>query len=634
MNLKTLLLALAMASVPQVTPAVVITVTNVDNYLLDGVTVAQGSLLEALQVIGDGDTIRFDIPGTGPQIIATPPEGYPFITNNNVTIDGYSQPGAVPNTNPILGGNNARIKIVLDSSAGPDQRTLLGPLGNPGFGDSESAMLALLGAKNCTIKGLSFLSRYTDDSDTDPDIYCVALINDATGARLQGCWFGLAPDGVQVAAGLSAVAAFRGDGGTTADGLIFGTDGDGVNDVAEFNLSIGMVLAINLQTPGVKVSGNYINVFPNGVTFFDVDALAFNLGTTVESIENGSGHNMIIGTDGDGVSDANERNIFAHSVYDRTVEFWGDHATNVIIAGNYFGVGVDGHTPAPVPTNASPDFVQVKDHGSIRIGSNGDGVSDTLEGNLFYNFPGTKFIDATGSQGAGTITQIVVRRNQFKNCKFPAIPFADSAVSYASYYTGVVTDPTLAVPVLQQMFGGVLNGSFVPPDGVNYTTAIIDLYAVDPAGLSSRLYWPVPMVHPSTWLGGYKDNGPFDLDPTPNQFAINVSTLGLAPGTYVAVAVTYSTQDRLFNADQAITGPMSNPLASRPTLLMSYLPDLQQLELSWLAQPNGFGVQASEALVGSDWLRIPGDSYSGGRNILQTQMDPFSPIQFYRLISQ
>ncbi len=475
-------------------------------------------------------------------------------------------------------------------------------------------MLALLGAKNCTIRGLSFLSRYTDESDADPGIYCVALVNDATGVRLQGCWFGLAPDGSHLAGGRSAVASFKGEGGATGTGLVFGTDGDGLNDVAEFNISMGMQIAINLETPNVKVSGNYINVFPNGVTFLNVDALAFNEGTDVESIENGAGHNMIIGTDGDGVSD-------------------GEHPTNVVIAGNYFGVGVDGHTAAPVPTNASPGFVQVQDHSTIRIGSNGDGVSDTLEGNLFYNFPGAKFIDVASPQAPGTMGKIVARRNRFNNCKFQAIPFADSAVNYASYYDGVVSDATLAVPILSGLSGGILTGSFVPPDGVNYTSAIIDLYAVDPAGLASRLYWPAPIVHSSTWLGGYKDNGPYDYDPTPNQFAIDLNILRLAPGTYVAVAVTYSTHDRLFNAGQAITGPMSNPLAGEPTLLMTYSPDLQQLELSWLALPDAFTAQVTDALGFGGWSGIPGGSYSDGRNVLQVQMDPTLSKQFYRLIS-
>ncbi len=630
---KLLFLGLVVAVAGPTCPAAILTVTTVENYLSDNTTVAPGSFLQALQSAGDGDSIYFNIPGAGSHVIATPQSGYPLITVSNLNIDGYSQPGSSPNTNSILGGNNAQIRIVLDSTAGPGQRTLLGPLNNPGFDNSESAILGLVGAKNARIRGLSFLSRYTAESDADPDIYCVALINDSTGARLQGCWFGLAPDGTTVAGGSSAVASFKGDGGSTSSGLIFGTDGDGVRDVAEFNVCIGMQLALNLETPNVKVSGNYINVFPNGVTFFNVGALADSLGTTVESIENGDGDNMVIGTDGDGFSDANERNIIGHSAYPRIIEFWGN-ATNVVVAGNYFGVGVDGHTQAPVPTNASPDFVQIESGGSIRIGSNGDGRSDTLEGNLFYNLPGAKFVDATGTQSGDAITKIVVRRNQFSHCNFAGIPFADSAVSYASYYSSVVTDATAAVPVLQQIKGGILNGSFVPPDGINYSNALIDLYTVDGPGLVTRLSWPRPLVHPSRWLGGYKDNGPFDFDPTPNQFSINITGLGLAESTYVAVAVTYSKEDRLFNADSAVTGPLSLPVASRPTLLMSYPPGSSQLELSWIAPAGVFTAQSNEVVDYVNWIEILGESYSDGRNVLPVQIDLFSPNQFYRLISR
>src|SRR5207302_8289375 len=58
-------------------------------------------------------TISFNVPGTAGQVhyLQTPPNGYPIITNNGVTIDGYSQPGASPNSNPIHAPNNARIKI-------------------------------------------------------------------------------------------------------------------------------------------------------------------------------------------------------------------------------------------------------------------------------------------------------------------------------------------------------------------------------------------------------------------------------------------------------------------------------------------------------------------------------------------
>ena len=240
MKAQHLFLTAALAALPCLSIADIITVTTVDNYLPDDVATNPGSLLDALQIAADGDTIQFNIPGSGPHVIATPQDGYPLISNNDLTIDGYTQTGASPNTNPILGGNNAHIQIVLDSSAGPEQRTHLGPLNNPGFGDRESAILGLFGAKNFTLKGISFLSRYTDESPSDPDIYCVALVNDSTGARLQGCWFGLAPDGVTVAGGGSSVASFKGDGGAASSGLIFGTDGDGTNDVAEFNVSVGM----------------------------------------------------------------------------------------------------------------------------------------------------------------------------------------------------------------------------------------------------------------------------------------------------------------------------------------------------------------------------------------------------------
>ena len=58
------------------------------------------------------DTITFDIPGSGVQVIS-PLTPLPTITNP-VTIDGYSQPGASPNTNTTLAaGDNAVLLIEL-----------------------------------------------------------------------------------------------------------------------------------------------------------------------------------------------------------------------------------------------------------------------------------------------------------------------------------------------------------------------------------------------------------------------------------------------------------------------------------------------------------------------------------------
>src|SRR6266496_3545562 len=96
----------------------------------------QTNLVKAINLLEDGDTVQFDIPGNGPHYLLSPPGGYPPITNiNNITIDGYSQPGSSPNTNPILSSNNANITIVLDARNGnftsfPDDI--------PGYGTSEA----------------------------------------------------------------------------------------------------------------------------------------------------------------------------------------------------------------------------------------------------------------------------------------------------------------------------------------------------------------------------------------------------------------------------------------------------------------------------------------------------------------
>src|SRR2546427_2457153 len=353
MKTKTLLFFTAtLALFCAVTQAAVITVNTTNN--VNPLPLVETSLRQALTNLQDGDTIQFNIPGPGPFYISTPSNGYPILTNNNIVIDGYSQTDSSPNTNSILQPNNARLQIVLDSRDGPEQRTRLGSLSNSGFFDWESAILPVQGAKNFKIRGVSFLSRHTagtspDPSNQDPgdpEIYCIALINDATNARISGCWFGLDPNGATVAGGRSAVAAFKDNSGASASGLVFGTDGDDQNDPAEFNISIGMGLAINLETPNVKVAGNFINVFPNGTSFLDLATITLLDGGGIEAIQNGSADNMVIGTEGDGVGDANERNIIG-PVFSVTLAQFPGVATNITFAGNHVWVGIDGQTIVP-----------------------------------------------------------------------------------------------------------------------------------------------------------------------------------------------------------------------------------------------------------------------------------------------
>src|SRR5439155_2349774 len=141
--------------------------------------------------------INFNIPGSGPHVIATPVNGYPLITKNNTTIDGYSQPGSSPNTNPILAANNAKIDIVLDSRNG-NSRLLdfapTGPTDQTGYGDTESAVVGILQATNVTIRGVSILAVPLTGSDSSIAVYGVSFAKAASG-QVNGCWIGVAPDG-------------------------------------------------------------------------------------------------------------------------------------------------------------------------------------------------------------------------------------------------------------------------------------------------------------------------------------------------------------------------------------------------------------------------------------------------------
>ena len=559
------LAALFAAAIPA--GAADITVTTENNL---NPPVGQTSLAQALAAAQAGDTIKFNIPGAGPHVLVTPIGGYPLITVDNLTIDGYSQPGSKPNSNGILGGNNANIQIVLDStdpSEAVDPNNLDLPLRRStrlpfsGYGDSENAMLGVVAADGFKVRGLAFIGRHTDGSDLDPSIYAIALVQEALNAKVQGCWFGLKPGDEATQANLkpmgSAVAAFRhrDPTDTYSGGLVVGTDGDGVADVGEFNVILGCHIALAIEAPDLRVSGNYVNVFPDGVSFVDVDAMNQTLrdlgreGTdaSVEFMENGrTANNTVVGTNGDNKSDGNERNIVAHTAYEVHIEFYSS-ATNTVIAGNYFGVGVDGVTAAPVPTSFTPNFLALPGTADVRIGSNGDGVSDNIEGNLLVQIPGTRLSDS------GKTVPLTVRRNTYSGNAFDGFPFADGENGlYEEYYANALADSTLgSLPVIESVVAGIMKGTLPAPNTANYPGHVVDVYVVDSKAAEAGL------IVPGTYAGSFVEGSAADQNAAANAFTVDLKGMAIAPGAQIAIAVTYTAAAKGTPGTNSITGPLS-----------------------------------------------------------------------------
>jgi hypothetical protein len=517
-------------------------VTTVDNTSTPGD--GEISLLEALTDVTDGETISFAIPGAGPHYILTPETGYPVVSKNGVTIDGYTQPGSSANTAGLREPNNSQIRIVLDSrTATPGARRTV--LDYPGFGTSESCVIGLVDAHATTVRGLAFIGVAGSDSDSDPYVYNIGLVRECSGSKIQGCWFGLDPgvtswdpgaDGVVagVHGARSAVAAFRGDG-LDSIGLAFGNDGNSNGDRGEFNICMAQRLAVHLQTRAVTISGNWINVFPDGSLLnLEKQGLVLEDGS-LEAIENGDPLGMRIGTDGNGSGDADEGNIIGPLVYDTVVECWGSNV-GIVFAGNSVGVGLD-NLPAFAQPNMS--LFAIRKNSDLRVGSDMNGTGDADEANHIYGLGGA-FISWHGNNndGDGTAAVVNVRRNDLID-NYGGIPHDSSAsISDARTYEEVMDDPSNPVVTLSPLsLPALLQGSVpLPKTGVD--APVVDVYLADAFGL----YRTPPVPQGRSYLASYTVDGLDDLNPLPGLFTFDTLALNLTAAELdrVTITATYS----------------------------------------------------------------------------------------------
>lgn len=328
--------------------ATVLTVTNTND-------IGPGSLHDAIleaNAIPGADEIQFSIPGTGVQTIYVNRNGLPEITDP-VTIDGYTQPGASPNTRAV--GNDAVILIQID--------------GRDDFSGPVNGIV--ISGGNSIVRGLSITgipSRvyvgFPEDPPPPPPEGDAIQLKTNGGNLIEGNFIGLAPSGAS-----TGHYTYRGIEALSSDNRIGGTAPESRNVISR------QQLAIVSGGDRTVVEGNYLGSDPSGF-------VVQNNGEGVLV----RGDNVRIGGTATGAG-----NLITGS---QTNIMIGSSASGTIIQGNLIGTNVGGSgnlgtLSKAITINGSQTLVGGLDPGAgNRIAFNISGilvVGNNAVGNTFFS---------------------------------------------------------------------------------------------------------------------------------------------------------------------------------------------------------------------------------------------------------
>jgi titin len=313
-----------------------------------------GSLREAIvdaNSTAGADEIHFNIPGTGVKTIA-PTSELPTISDS-VTIDGYTQPGATPNTNPT-GALNSVQRIEINGS---------GTTGVPGVTISSGSSVVkglvinrflgpqiLVNDLGSNQIGGNYLGTNAAGTAAAGAGYGPGISVDGSDSNLVGAWFLTAMRNLISGNGTHGIQILNGGELNGVQGNLVGTNKAGMAalpnsgagvliDSSDFN-TVGVatasgrnVLSGNTQE-GVQLNsadlnsvfGNYIGTSANGRS---------NLGNGTFGVADFTGQNNVIGG-----SATAERNLVSGNLSGGVLA--NSEATRVI--GNYIGLDVTGAT--------------------------------------------------------------------------------------------------------------------------------------------------------------------------------------------------------------------------------------------------------------------------------------------------
>lgn len=259
------------------------------------------------------------------------------------------------------------------------------------------------------------------------------------------------PGSIQGGIGLRTILIAIDGGDITGSTGLFrftpNSDGSNLSGFSIYNTGADMeAVAISPDCLNIHIWGNYIGVLPNGTS---PAAAGFNgddgilIGDNVSAVS-GTFTNIFIGTDGNGINDANEGNVISNNADAVNggdgIQVGSNIAaytyTNIRISGNYIGVEADGITPAPngismlgVGQSQGQDGIYLRSASNILIGSDANGISDILERNIISGNNGH------GIEMLGTSSNINIAGNHIGTDKtgLSAVPNGKKGTSAAPY---------------------------------------------------------------------------------------------------------------------------------------------------------------------------------------------------------
>ncbi len=296
------------------------------------------------------DSIHFNITGTGPHTIRLG-SSLPNLSDDagRTRIDGYTQPGAVPNTDPVA--SNAKIMIQLEGRG------------------AESFPALSVNSSNNVIRGLAF---YNLERAVNVAVSTQNRNAPADNNRIVGCFIGINAAGVTpYTDGGVTTGAYGIYVGNRAANTLIGSAAVADRNVISGNAQDG-IFVIDPGTNATRIVNNIIGLDPTGTRRVRNWSDGIDIGrgaqyTVVGGQEPGE-RNVISGNEGEGVE-------ISHFIT----------TTLNLVSGNFIGTDLSGNNSRPAATLNRGFGISLEDRVANNTIGPGNVIANNRRGGIYVS---------------------------------------------------------------------------------------------------------------------------------------------------------------------------------------------------------------------------------------------------------